>query len=48
MAALSKAGIYVIADVGLPLNGSINRAVPSWYVSFSSRVRLLTAAGTSL
>ena len=33
MNALEEAGIYVIADLGLPLNGSINRATPSWDVS---------------
>lgn len=32
MAALNTAGIYVIADLSLPLNGSINRASPSWDV----------------
>ncbi|KAH9819182.1 glycoside hydrolase family 72 /Carbohydrate-binding module family 43 [Melampsora americana] len=33
MNALDDAGIYVIADTSLPLNGSINRASPSWDVS---------------
>ena len=33
MTALETAGIYVIADLGPPLNGSINRATPSWDVS---------------
>lgn len=33
MNALDEAGIYVIADTSLPLNGSINRASPSWDVS---------------
>ncbi|CAO1620368.1 unnamed protein product [Parajaminaea phylloscopi] len=30
MKTFSDAGIYVIIDLGLPLNGSINRASPSW------------------
>ncbi|CAE6401447.1 unnamed protein product [Rhizoctonia solani] len=30
MAALDGAGIYAIIDLSLPLNGSINRAAPSW------------------
>ncbi|KAH7311196.1 Glucanosyltransferase-domain-containing protein [Rhizoctonia solani] len=30
MAALDGAGIYTIIDLSLPLNGSINRAAPSW------------------
>ncbi|KAJ1310823.1 hypothetical protein OPQ81_009342 [Rhizoctonia solani] len=30
MAALDAAGIYTIIDLSLPLNGSINRAAPSW------------------
>lgn len=30
MTALDKAGIYVLLDVSLPLNGSIDRASPSW------------------
>ena len=33
MSTLSDAGIYVILDLALPLNGSINRAEPSWDVS---------------
>ncbi|CAD6573513.1 MAG: 1,3-beta-glucanosyltransferase gas1 [Tremellales sp. Tagirdzhanova-0007] len=30
MSALSSAGIYVLLDVSLPLNGSIDRSVPAW------------------
>ncbi|KAF8078249.1 glycoside hydrolase family 72 protein [Lyophyllum atratum] len=30
MTALSSAGIYTIIDLALPLNGSIDRIVPSW------------------
>lgn len=30
MKAFDDAGIYVLLDVSLPLNGSINRAAPSW------------------
>jgi len=30
MTALSNAGIYTIIDLALPLNGSIDRIVPSW------------------
>lgn len=30
MQAFDTAGIYVLLDVSLPLNGSINRAAPSW------------------
>ncbi|KAL7421398.1 1,3-beta-glucanosyltransferase [Cryptotrichosporon argae] len=30
MTALSTAGIYVLLDVSLPLNGSIDRASPAW------------------
>lgn len=30
MSTLSNAGIYVILDVALPLNGSIDRASPAW------------------
>ncbi|KAJ1029688.1 hypothetical protein NDA13_002931 [Ustilago tritici] len=30
MSTFSNAGIYVILDLALPLNGSINRAQPSW------------------
>ncbi|KAG8982831.1 1,3-beta-glucanosyltransferase gas1 [Tulasnella sp. JGI-2019a] len=33
MAALSGAGIYVILDLALPVNGSINRAAPAWTVN---------------
>lgn len=33
MSTLSNAGIYVILDLALPLNGSINRADPTWDVS---------------
>lgn len=33
MQALSDAGIYTIIDLSLPVNGSINRAAPSWDVS---------------
>ncbi|KAF8599311.1 hypothetical protein BDV93DRAFT_497980 [Ceratobasidium sp. AG-I] len=36
MAALSGAGIYTIIDLSLPLNGSINRASPSWTTSLQS------------
>lgn len=32
MSTFSNAGIYVILDLALPLNGSINRAEPSWDV----------------
>ncbi|PWZ00620.1 hypothetical protein BCV70DRAFT_98517 [Testicularia cyperi] len=32
MQTFSNAGIYVILDLALPLNGSINRAQPSWDV----------------
>lgn len=32
MSTFSNAGIYVILDLALPLNGSINRAQPSWDV----------------
>jgi len=32
MKAFNNASIYVIADLALPLNGSINRAAPSWDV----------------
>lgn len=32
MSSFSNAGIYVILDLALPLNGSINRAQPSWDV----------------
>ncbi|EGG13017.1 glycoside hydrolase family 72 /Carbohydrate-binding module family 43 [Melampsora larici-populina 98AG31] len=37
MNALDEAGIYVIADTSLPLNGSINRASPSWDVSLMEK-----------
>lgn len=30
MAALDKAGIYVLLDISLPLNGSIDRSNPAW------------------
>ncbi len=30
MKLLDDAGIYVLLDVSLPLNGSIDRASPSW------------------
>lgn len=30
MKTFSDAGVYVILDLGLPLNGSINRASPTW------------------
>ncbi|QRV76455.1 beta-1,3-glucanosyltransferase [Ceratobasidium sp. AG-Ba] len=30
MTKLSEAGIYTMIDLSLPLNGSINRAAPSW------------------
>ncbi|PWN98416.1 hypothetical protein FA09DRAFT_329478 [Tilletiopsis washingtonensis] len=30
MRTFEEAGIYVILDLGLPVNGSINRAEPSW------------------
>ncbi|GFZ51518.1 1,3-beta-glucanosyltransferase gas1 [Saitozyma sp. JCM 24511] len=30
MSALSAAGIYVMLDISLPLNGSIDRASPAW------------------
>ncbi|KIJ45700.1 carbohydrate-binding module family 43 protein [Sphaerobolus stellatus SS14] len=33
MEALSNAGIYTIIDLSLPVNGSIDRASPSWDVS---------------
>lgn len=33
MTALDTAGIYVLLDVSLPLNGSIDRASPSWTTS---------------
>ncbi|TXT13593.1 hypothetical protein VHUM_00960 [Vanrija humicola] len=33
MSALDEAGIYVLLDVSLPLNGSIDRASPSWTTS---------------
>ncbi|EIW86348.1 glycoside hydrolase family 72 protein [Coniophora puteana RWD-64-598 SS2] len=33
MKALSNAGIYTIIDLSLPLNGSIDRASPSWTTS---------------
>ncbi|WOO80933.1 1,3-beta-glucanosyltransferase gel4 [Vanrija pseudolonga] len=33
MSALDAAGIYVLLDVSLPLNGSIDRASPSWTTS---------------
>ncbi|CDS01169.1 related to GAS1-glycophospholipid-anchored surface glycoprotein [Sporisorium scitamineum] len=33
MSTFSNAGIYVILDLALPLNGSINRANPTWDVS---------------
>ncbi|CCO27858.1 1,3-beta-glucanosyltransferase gel4 [Rhizoctonia solani AG-1 IB] len=36
MAALDGAGIYTIIDLSLPLNGSINRAAPSWTTSLQS------------
>ncbi|KAF8761418.1 1,3-beta-glucanosyltransferase [Rhizoctonia solani] len=36
MAALDSAGIYTIIDLSLPLNGSINRAAPSWTTSLQS------------
>ena len=39
-------GIYVIADLGLPLNGSINRADPSWDVSCKFLFRLLVGTIT--
>ncbi|KAH8915231.1 carbohydrate-binding module family 43 protein, partial [Atractiella rhizophila] len=42
MNALEDDGIYVISDLGLPLNGSINRASPSWdtalYTQFTSTI----------
>lgn len=36
MAALEGAGIYTIIDLSLPLNGSINRAAPSWTTSLQT------------
>lgn len=36
MRTFSDAGIYVIIDLGLPLNGSINRADPSWDIGLQS------------
>ncbi|CAE7176919.1 unnamed protein product [Rhizoctonia solani] len=36
MAALDGAGIYTIIDLSLPLNGSINRAAPSWTTNLQS------------
>ncbi|KAG6844272.1 hypothetical protein H0H87_008220 [Tephrocybe sp. NHM501043] len=33
MTAFSNAGIYTIIDLALPLNGSIDRLVPSWTTS---------------
>lgn len=33
MKALDDAGIYVLLDVSLPLNGSIDRASPTWDTS---------------
>ncbi|CAH7675334.1 Glucanosyltransferase-domain-containing protein [Phakopsora pachyrhizi] len=37
MNALEKAGIYVIADISLPNEGSINQNAPSWDVSLLSK-----------
>ncbi|KAN0063211.1 1,3-beta-glucanosyltransferase [Thecaphora frezii] len=37
MKSLSDAGIYVILELALPLNGSINRAEPSWDVGLLSQ-----------
>ncbi|KAG9105878.1 1,3-beta-glucanosyltransferase gas1 [Ceratobasidium sp. 392] len=36
MSKLNDAGIYTIIDLSLPLNGSINRASPSWTTNLQS------------
>jgi hypothetical protein len=36
MAMFSEAGIYVLLDVALPLNGSIDRSSPAWTTSLQN------------